>query len=126
MRVSLFDHAFKLWEGKAMTAELRTSKPAAKTPGSTEEPDWTGIISREGAALLSAPEMATRFNVDAAALHQRLRRWRESKDNRHLHGKGWVENADAGSTQARFVYRVAESLPLVRELWQKENPAHRT
>lgn len=68
-------------------------------------------------ARLTSTELAKRFGLlhRLGALRKRLARWRKQN------GKGWVENPDATSREAKYLYEVTTVRPVIDAL--KSSPA---
>jgi hypothetical protein len=65
--------------------------------------------------------LADRYGVPQAALAARLSRWR--RKNLSECSQGWMEAADRGPRQPRYLYRIRTVLPIVEELRRSPNVA---
>ena len=75
-----------------------------------------GILS--DAALATAADLADAFGVPLEALRKRLDRWRE----KNAAGGDWIENPEAASRTARYLYRIGRVRPLIDALGASGEP----
>lgn len=76
-------------------------KRASQAAGDVVNPSATALASTvDDDASLSPKKLAELFRVPQGPLDSRLRRWRNNA------GRGWMENPDRASRDAKYLYRV--------------------
>jgi hypothetical protein len=90
-------------EACAMLADwvARPSAPDHRQGGVGKGADENGTLEF-GPGLTTPREMAARYSVSYDPLRARLGRWR--RDNPDQVGRGWVENKERGSRDAKYLY----------------------
>lgn len=79
-----------------------------------------GTTPTSGDSYLTPGKLAELFNVRPDALRSRLNRWRARNHT------GWIENAERGPREAKYLYRVGSVRPIIGEMKAtSERPAKR-
>jgi len=97
--------------GKLRNLALRTaknqSKPSEKRQSPPEEQAW-----------LSAPDIASQYEVSLEVLRGRLRRWRRRNQ------RGWKTVEDRSPRESRYLYRLSDVMPIINEIKDKKRPSN--